>query len=170
MRSNCTIWSLDIICPFSLCLILFPPRGLVGWQRRWRTASPFQKSASDDRALPSAPEDVPTLPKSRNQKVQRGQVKQGCPADTDTKESISKSDTSKTSYEKVCVCVWWTIIPAAFAVVTWQAVDSPSGQSLVEPGACHGRYQHQCGLNGQKRPHIVFLRLVLLNHWLANMN
>lgn len=55
------------------------------------------------------------------------------------------------------------MIPAGVVVVIWQAADSPSGQFLVEPGSCHGRYQHQCGLHAQGRPHVLAFRLVFLS-------
>lgn len=52
---------------------------------------------------------------------------------------------------------------AAVAVVVWQAADCPSGQFLVELGACRGRYSHQCALYSQEKAHIVVLSLEFLS-------
>lgn len=57
-----------------------PPHGWVGWQRQWSTVALFRTSAVDGPAPPSATEDVPTLPKSRNLPTRTGQEWQGHPA------------------------------------------------------------------------------------------
>lgn len=137
----------------TLWLIFFSPLGSVVLQHQWRTASPFQKSASDDRALPNAPEDAPTLPKNKNQSAQRGQVRQGYPTDRNQGEYLGPTVAIDHDERE---CVYWRIIPAAVAAVAWQAVDSPSVQFLVEPRACRGQYQHQCGLHTIKIDHIHY--------------
>lgn len=82
LQINKNPFNLLFICNLihvSSSLISFSPHGSVWWRLRWRTASLFQKSSSDDGALPSAAGDVATLPKSRNRPVRKGRVKQDCP-------------------------------------------------------------------------------------------
>lgn len=81
LQINENPFNLLLICKLIHLSFLFsvPPHGSVWWRLQWRTASLFQKSSSDDGALPSAAGDAATLPKSRNRPVRKGRAKQDCP-------------------------------------------------------------------------------------------
>lgn len=77
---------------------------------------------------------------------------------------IQTKESNSVTHKKVLRGSVWLNIPAAVAVVIWQAADSPSGQFLVEQGACHGRYQHQCGLHARDRHVLALIKSKLNQH------